>query len=319
MNNNSGMNRRDFIKLSGLSLVGLMVLEALPGCRATNTSITSATGLTQDEASQGVKYIYEVEKVARDAYLNFYDKWGTPVQNVISASEQNHMDIMKEIIDQYSLGDPAKGRGHGEFSTGDLQKLYSDLINSGYSSEVDALSTSAMIEEFDIVEIKKHTANLNKTDFLAAYGKLMTGSENHLEIFTAKLKEKGVQYKPVYLSQQDYDKIIAAGTIGTTTTTATTTGTSKATFGSLAVNGGKIYNSSCINCHGESLSTLASSSATLAKNQNAQKLLERIAGMPISGEQQQWEVLSYLLLEHEWVSGNTVFNLDILSQISLSQ
>jgi hypothetical protein len=317
MSINSGMNRRDFIKFSGLSLVGLLVLDALPGCRANNTSITSATGLTLDEANQGVKYIYEVEKVARDTYLNFYDKWGTPVQQVISASEQNHMDIMKEIIDQYSLGDPDKGLDHGEFSNSDLQQLYFDMVKRGSSSDVDALSTSAMIEEFDIIEIRKRTNNLNKADYISAYSKLMTGSQNHLEIFTAKLKENGVEYKPVYLSQQDYNQIIAAMTTGNTT--ATTTSTSKApTFGELAVNGKQTYASVCINCHGESLSIGDASAATLSKYKNAQNLLQKISGMPISGEQKQWEVLSYLLLEHNWVSGTAVFNPNTLSQILLS-
>ena len=314
------MNRRDFIKFSGLSLVGLLVLDALPGCRATNTTITSATGLTLDEASQGVKYIYEVEKVARDTYLNFYDKWGTPVQQVISASEQNHMDIMKEIIDQYSLGDPAKGRDHGEFSNSDLQQLYFDMVKRGSSSDVDALSTSAMIEEFDIIEIRKRTNNLNKADYISAYSKLMTGSQNHLEIFTAKLKENGVEYKPVYLSQQDYNQIIAAVMSGNTTTmTNTTTSTSTApTFRELAVNGKQTYASVCINCHGESLSMGDANAATLSKYQNAQNLLQKISGMPISGEQKQREVLSYLLLEHNWVSGTAVFNPNTLSQILLT-
>lgn len=320
MNNNSGMNRRDFIRFSGLSLLGVLALGALPGCRSKNTTSTSTAGVTQDEASQGVKYIYEVEKVARDVYLYFYDKWGTPVQNVVSNSEQNHMDIMKEIIDQYSLGDPAKGNGYGKFSNSDLQQLYNDLIKRGSSSEVDALSTSAMIEEFDILEIRKLTTNLTKNDFISAYDKLMTGSENHLEIFTTKLKEKGVAYKPQYLSQQDYDKIIAAWTTGTTTTTTTTTttSTSKATFGELAVDGKQIYSSNCINCHGGSLSTGASSSATLAKYQNAQNLLVKISTMPISVKQQQWEVLAYLLVEHKWVSGTAIFNPDTLSQILLT-
>jgi hypothetical protein len=277
--------------------------------------------LTNSE-KDGIKYIYEVEKVARDTYTYFFDKWGTPVQLVVSNSEQNHMDIMKELIDKYNLGDPAAGKGYGEFSNSELQQLYHDLVARGSSSEVDALSTAAMIEEFDIVELRKNVANTNREDVLAAYSKLMAGSQNHLEIFTAKLKEKAVVYQPQYLSQQDYNQIIAAvaNWNTTTATTATTNSTSTApTFGELAVNGKQSYSSICINCHGESLSTGSASSVTLSKYQNAQKLLEKISGMPISGKQKQWEVLSYLLLEHNWVSGTTIFNPDTLSQIALSQ
>jgi hypothetical protein len=272
-----------------------------------------------DVEKEGIIYIHEVEKVARDVYQYFYDKWETPVQDVISESEQNHMDILKEVINKYNLEDPTEGKGYGEFSTSDLQKLYQDLVALGSSSEVKALSTAAMIEEFDIVEIKKYVNNTNRDDVMAAYKKLTEGSENHLRIFTAKLKEKAVEYKPQYLSQQDYNQIIAAGTTGTPTSTTTSTGTSKAKFSEIAVNGKQIYSSNCINCHGEALSTGVASSVTLSKYQNAQKLLEKISGMPTRGAQEQWEVLSYLLLEHNWVSGTATFNLDTLSQIALSQ
>jgi hypothetical protein len=274
--------------------------------------------LTESEKN-GVKHIYEVEKVARDVYQYFYDKWETPVQNVISSSEQNHMDIMKELIDKYNLDDPAEGNDYGEFSNSELQQLYHDLIERGSSSEVDALSTSAMIEEFDILEIRKNVNNTNRDDVISAYSKLMTGSENHLRIFTAKLKEKAVEYQPQYLSQQDYNQVIAAVTTENTTPTTTKSTSKETTFSELALNGKQSYGGNCVNCHGVSLSTGSASSVTLSKYQNAQNLLEKISRMPISGEQKQWEVLSYLLLEHDWVSGNTIFNPDTLSQIALSK
>lgn len=288
-----------------LLVVALISMAVLPACSSKLTDIEK----------EGILYIHEVEKVARDVYKNFYDKWGTPVQDVISESEQNHMDIMQELIDKYKLDDPAKGKGIGEFSTSELQKLYSDLVALGASSEVNAISTAAMIEEFDIVEIKKYVSDTKSDDVLSGFNQLITGSENHLRIFVANLKEKGTEYQPQYLSQQDYNRIIAAGT-PTPTTTTTSAG---ATFSELAVNGKKFYSSNCINCHGESLSAGTSGYATLSKYQNAQSLLAKIAAMPTSGEQEEWNVLAYLLLEHGWVSGTTVFNANSLSQIPLTK
>ncbi len=290
-----------------LPVIALISMIALPAC---------SPKLNSSE-KDGIKYIYEVEKVARDTYSYFYDKWNTPVQSVVSNSEQNHMDIFKELIDKYNLGDPAAGKGRGEFSNNELQQLYKDLTARGSVSETDALATAAMIEEFDIVELRKNAANTSREDVLTAYGRLMAGSQNHLEIFTAKLKEQAIVYKPQYLSQEDYNQIIAAMTITTTATTAAPV-SATSTFGQLAVNGKQSYGSICINCHGESLSTGASSTVTLAKYQNAQKLLAKISGMPMSGVQKQWEVLSYLLLGHDWVSETAIFNPDTLSQITLS-
>jgi hypothetical protein len=161
MNNNKETAMLKRIKYI-LLVIAAISMVVLPAC---------APKLTEGE-KEGVKRIYEVEKVARDAYQYFFDKWGTPVQHVISGSEQNHMDIMKELIDKYNLGDPAKGNGYGEFSNSELRQLYHDLVESGSSSEVDALSTSAMIEEFDILEIKKYVNNTNRDDVISAYNKL---------------------------------------------------------------------------------------------------------------------------------------------------
>ena len=271
-----------------------------------------------DVEKKGIIHIYEVEKVARDVYQILFEKWGTPVLKVISQSEQSHMDIMKELIDKYNLDDPAEGRGYGEFSTSELQKLYNDLVGLGVTSAVDALSTSAMIEEFDIVEIRKYINETDRADIIAAYNKLIEGSESHVLAFVFRLKDKSVEYKPQYLSQQDYDKIIATNiTAVTKPITSVSTGT---TFGELALNGKISYRNNCFNCHGDSLSTGSASYNTLTNHQNAQNLLEIIAEMPhTSGEQEQWGVLSYLLLEHDWVSKTTIFSVENLPQISLSK
>ena len=275
----------------------------MPACSAKAT----------DAETEGVQYIYEVEKLARDVYQNFFDKWQTPVLSVISGSEQSHMDIMKEVVDKYSMADPVAGKGAGEFTNTDLQQLYSDLLAGG-SSEVGALSTAAAIEEFDIVDIAKKVQDTSRDDILAAYAKLTEGSQNHLRIFVSKLAEQSVQYQPQYLSQQEYDQIISA--VPPADTTVIPAGD---TFDDLAATGKAAYAGNCFNCHANSLSTGPASSATLAKYGNAQALLTKISAMPASGQQERWEVLSYLLLEHGWVSGSTVFNADTLSQIPLSQ
>lgn len=295
-----------------LLVIAVISMGVLSAC----SSETPDAELT-DVEKEGIQYIYEVEKVARDVYQYFYDEWGTPVQDIISGSEQTHMDILKELIDKYDLDDPAEGNGYGDFSNSDLQQLYHDLVESGLSSEVDALSTAAMIEEFDIVEIKKYANNTDRDDIISAYNKLMEGSESHLRVFVAKLKDKAVEYQPQYLSQQDYSQIIVAVTTEIPTTTKNTS--TGATFSELSVNGKQSYSDNCFNCHGNSLSTVSASINALSGYQNAQNLLEKISRMPNSGVQEQWEVLSYLLLEHDWVSGTTIFGIDTLSQISLSQ
>lgn len=182
-----------------LMLVTVLSVFVLSGCSPKLTDIET----------EGIKYIYEVEKVARDVYKHLYDKFGTPILNSVSQSEQQHMDIMKELIDKYKLDDPAKDNDYGEFDNSELQELYHDLIEQGTVSETAALSIAAMIEEFDIVDINKYIDQTNKKDIISAYEKLTKGSDNHLRLFVSNLKAKGVEYQPQYLSKEDFNQSVA--------------------------------------------------------------------------------------------------------------
>ncbi|MDV2989079.1 MAG: DUF2202 domain-containing protein [Dehalogenimonas sp.] len=297
-----------------IAFVSMLVLAACSQDSADVNNPPPTTPAITDADKEGIVYIYELEKLARDVYQHFYTTWGSPVLNVISGSEQSHMDIMKELMDKYNLANPAAGKGSGEFSTSDLQQMYNALILSGSASEIDALLTAAEIEELDIIDIAEVVAKIDKFDIVSAFNKLTEGSENHLGIFTAKLKELGVEYQPQHISQQEFDRIIATVTTPTATSTPVI-----ATFSELALKGKLSYNGNCFNCHGNSLSTGPSSVAILASYQNAQGLLARISTMPTRGQQDEWEVISYLLLEHNWVSGDAVFNKDTLSQILLTR
>jgi mono/diheme cytochrome c family protein len=89
------------------------------------------------------------------------------------------------------------------------------------------------------------------------------------------------------------------------------------TFGDYAAKGQTVYNSYCTNCHGNSFSTGSYAAQTLASYNNAKLLLNKINTMSGGSGQSGLEVLSYLLVEHGWVSANTAFSSDNLSQILL--
>jgi len=132
-----------------------------------------------------------------------------------------------------------------------------------------------MIEEFDILEIKKYISKTNRDDVISAYNKLMTGSENHLRIFASNLKDKVIEYQPKYLSQADYNRIIAGTAAEFTASPVTKSPSQATTFKELARNGKQSYSNNCVNCHGESLSTGPAAYAALSKYRNAQSLLEK--------------------------------------------
>jgi hypothetical protein len=218
------------LKRLGLSLGIIFIVLALFGCSSNsadilnvdsegNTSINSeslAEAINQNPLQQpegaetaGILYMREEEKLARDVYMYLYDTWQTNTFNNIGASEQTHMDAMKVLVDRYSLTDPAQGKAAGVFSDDGLQQLYNGLIAQGSLSEIDALKVGAAIEEIDIIDIEKYIAQTDKQDIITVYENLLKGSRNHLRSFVSVMKNRGVDYEPQYLTEQQFEAIVA--------------------------------------------------------------------------------------------------------------
>ncbi len=93
----------------------------------------------------------------------------------------------EQVIDRYGLPDPAAGQGVGQFTNTHLQQLYNDLMVQGNQSSTDALKVGVAIEEVDIADLQKYSAQTNRTDILQVYSMLMNGSYHHLNAFNTQL------------------------------------------------------------------------------------------------------------------------------------
>ncbi len=161
--------------------------------------------LNQSE-SEGILYMREEEKMARDAYWTFGDRYGLPVFENIAEAEETHMDSVKVLMDKYGLTDPILEAG--EFANSDLQAMYDDLVERGNSSAEEALRVGAVIEETDIQDLKDRLAETDNEDITMVYESLMRGSRNHLRAFVNNLERRGIDYTPAVLSQEEYDQIV---------------------------------------------------------------------------------------------------------------
>lgn len=142
--------------------------------------------LTQAEID-GLTYMREEEKLARDAYLTLYDKWGLYIFSRISNSEVNHMAAVKNLLDKYGLPDPAAGQPIGVFTNPILQQLYDNLMAQGSLSPTEALKVGVTIEEVDVQDLQNYIASTNKTDILQVYNNLLHASYKHLSAFNNQL------------------------------------------------------------------------------------------------------------------------------------
>jgi len=176
---------------AGVMATGAQGMDSTYGSsdeRGVTPSVSSVqiTPLTDDEI-YWLTYMREEEKVARDVYLSLNNTWNARIFKNIAASEQTHMDAIKNLLDTYTIPDPAADKGPGEFANPDLQKLYDDLIQQGSISKAEALRVGVIIEETDIDDLNEAIATTQHNDIRTVYSNLLKGSLNHLDAFESSL------------------------------------------------------------------------------------------------------------------------------------
>lgn len=178
------------------------------------TGQASAAGAEQAALSQdeidGLVFMREEEKLARDVYLALYERWGVATFQNIAKSEQAHMDAVLNLLTLSGVADPVAGNDQGEFTNTDLQALYDQLVAQGSQSLADALKVGAAIEEIDIIDLRERAAQTDNAAILMVYANLDRGSQSHLRAFTGALtRQVGETYQPQYLSAGDYQAIVS--------------------------------------------------------------------------------------------------------------
>jgi hypothetical protein len=142
------------------------------------------------EQQEGLIFMIEEEKVARDVYITLYEKWGSSIFSNISQSEQKHMDAVYNLLKQYDLEVPQTLSAVGTFQDQHLQTMYDDLIAKGNTSLIDALEVGVMIEELDIADLKELIEAGVPSNVEQVYNNLLEGSYKHLNAFNRQLSRQ---------------------------------------------------------------------------------------------------------------------------------
>jgi len=160
----------------------------------------------KDSEKEDLLFLLEEEKLARDVYRFSYEKYGLPIFNNISNSEQKHMEAVITLLEKYQINyKPIQAPGTFQDST--LQNLYSTLTQSAKASLLVALQVGANIEELDIRDIQLMVSRTDKTDMLQVFERLSCGSGNHLRAYLSQIKTQGGNYEVQYLSLSEFEKI----------------------------------------------------------------------------------------------------------------
>eukprot|EP00977_Amphora_coffeiformis_P019986 scaffold7748_cov156-Amphora_coffeaeformis.AAC.2 len=175
-----------------------------------NNQAVASTSLNAEEIEKLV-FMREEEKLARDVYLTMAELYGDKVTvfDNIARSEQQHMDRVLTMLNQYGVEDPVVNNTVSAFTDKELGALYKDLVNEGAGSLRAALYVGALIEEIDIGDLQTSIALTNQAMIQNVYGSLLRASENHLRAFVRQLGYLGeTGYTKQHLSQDQVDAIL---------------------------------------------------------------------------------------------------------------
>jgi hypothetical protein len=170
---------------------------------------TMEIGNITPEEVEGLIFMREEEKLAKDVYLTMFEKWEMKIFENISKSEEKHTNAVKILLERYSIEDPVQADEIGVFTNSELQELYNSLVERGNSSLIEALKVGAAIEEIDIMDLEKQINGIvNSEDILFVYNNLLKGSQNHLRAFVRNISSQGETYTPQYMNSETYQEII---------------------------------------------------------------------------------------------------------------
>ena len=178
-------------------------------------------------------FMCEEEKLARDVYITLGSKHpDAAVFGKIDDSEERHKCAVADMLEKYGIPNPSTNDNVGVFTGEDygwyFTEKYTELVDRGSISELDALYVGAFIEELDMMDINQcpkvivETDNgiddvsecgrvyTDNSDIQRLYESLLEGSESHLRAYVGKIEKViGVgNYVAQVISQEEVDKIL---------------------------------------------------------------------------------------------------------------
>ncbi len=196
--------RKVMILISVITVLGIR-LFAQP---IEEQQILQEITIDAQESVDGLSYMREEEKLARDVYLALYEKWQARILLNIAKSEQNHTDAVAALLRKKGIDDPAAESAIGEFKHPELANLYTELVELGSRSIQDAFLVGAIIEDLDIYDLKKFLSETDDAEEIRVYTNLLRGSENHMRSFIRQLSRFSIVYEPRYISEAEFSEIL---------------------------------------------------------------------------------------------------------------
>ena len=169
-------------------------------------AVGSAVATLTAREKDGLIFIWEEEKAARDLYNGLYEKNNLTIFLDLVRSESSHMDQARVVMEKHGLTLPPDEPG--VFQNQTLQEIHDQLLAEGLQSDQEALIVAAAFEEISIVDLEKELLASQAEDVRTVYEGLLAGSRKHLRSYVSDLEGQGIEYQPRYLEAEQFQEIV---------------------------------------------------------------------------------------------------------------
>ncbi|NYT09481.1 MAG: DUF2202 domain-containing protein, partial [Methanosarcinales archaeon] len=174
--------------------------------RADGVATGSVLGALTPREKDGLIFIWEEEKAARDIYTSLYEMNNLTIFLDLTRSEISHMDQARAVIEKYNLSLPEDVPG--VFQNQTLQEIHDRLLREGLESDENALTAAAEFEEISIMDLEAELAVAKNEDVRTMYQGLLAGSRKHLRSYVSDLGDQGIEYEPRHLERGEFEETV---------------------------------------------------------------------------------------------------------------
>lgn len=143
----------------------------------------AAQGTLTESQKQTLAQQAEKEKLSHDVYVAYLEATGDYRFERVAASEEQHLQALRMLMDRYDVTDPTEGLDEGEFRSDSVDEAYDAYLDEG-DGLAAALKAAQEIEEEDIAGLEKAAKALDAPDAEQVYEHLTVASQHHLEVFS---------------------------------------------------------------------------------------------------------------------------------------
>lgn len=156
-----------------------------------------------------LSFIREQEWMAADVHNYFLALFPLPVFQNMGINALNHSEMSHLLMNRNNMTDPARPHIPGRYTDSTLTARYHLIVGRGKSAQDEALLSCLEMEEYNLHQFMLFQLEAKNPDLVNLLDMVARSARNHIRVLFRHCDERGLPYKPVYLSQTYFEQLLS--------------------------------------------------------------------------------------------------------------